>query len=57
MGGDVKGKRTYDSVPISIHASAWEATVKYQRLIVAELISIHASAWEATDFMVRGAQV
>ena len=33
---------------VSIHASAWEATSNWRRVVSTRAVSIHASAWEAT---------
>ena len=44
--------RTLSSV--SIHASAWEATVQGTARADRILVSIHASAWEATGSIIAG---
>ena len=36
-------------MPVSIHASAWEATRLIGHVPEQPLVSIHASAWEATS--------
>ena len=49
MGGDAEQEHIYETDCVSIHASAWEATLAV--LLDSHLldVSIHASAWEATQ--------
>ena len=48
VGGDaLKGSFPVENI-VSIHASAWEATVLTYHSINCPIVSIHASAWEAT---------
>ena len=48
MGCDFNHPWLTIDVPISIHASAWDATGEHIRFYNNEYISIHASAWDAT---------
>ncbi len=48
VGGDKPRKFRYYACGVSIHASAWEATVVVLTIDYSVIVSIHASAWEAT---------
>ena len=55
MGGDLLVRyEDFQSLAVSIHASAWEATLLHARARCNRAVSIHASAWEATC---RGAAI
>ena len=48
VGGDGSRAQRGQTTPVSIHASAWEATNIHRLPIGDYNVSIHASAWEAT---------
>ena len=48
VGGDGLSSLTRVSCRVSIHASAWEATIAEVCETTEPAVSIHASAWEAT---------
>ncbi len=55
-GGDLDGTLYVVVYPVSIHASAKEATISSRSSLITTRVSIHASAKEATFLLVRNFQ-